>query len=66
MTSEMNDVRAIDCFAPFTKKDIQRAVLTLTETKDNVRLYEHYRFSVIKEVVLATVNLPMWEMAREV
>ena len=37
-----------------------------TETKANVSLYERYGFSVIKEVILAKVNLPMWEMAREV
>jgi GNAT superfamily N-acetyltransferase len=32
-----------------------------TETKDNVRLNDPYGYSVFKEVVLATVNLPMWE-----
>ena len=36
-----------------------------TETEDNVRFYEHYGFTVVKEVVLPIVNLPMWEMARE-
>lgn len=36
-----------------------------TETEENVRLYEHYGFKVIKQVVLKKLGLPMWEMIRE-
>ncbi len=37
-----------------------------TETEDNVRLYERFGFRVIKKVELPLINLPMWEMVREV
>lgn len=40
------------------------AVCLETETDDNVRLYEHFGFEVIKKVTLPLVNLPMWEMVR--
>ncbi len=35
-----------------------------TETEDNVRMYEHLGFRVLKEIELPVVNLPMWEMVR--
>ena len=35
-----------------------------TETESNVSLYEHFGFTVIKKIVLPTINLPMWEMVR--
>lgn len=34
------------------------------ETESNVRMYEHLGFTVVKEIVLPIVNLPMWEMTR--
>jgi ribosomal protein S18 acetylase RimI-like enzyme len=36
-----------------------------TETEGNVRLYEHLGFSVVKEIRLREIDLPMWEMMRE-
>ncbi|MBN2004658.1 MAG: GNAT family N-acetyltransferase [Anaerolineae bacterium] len=35
-----------------------------TETESNVRMYEHLEFTIVKEIVLPTINLPMWEMVR--
>lgn len=35
-----------------------------TQTERNVRLYEHFGFEVVKEMVLPVVALPMWEMVR--
>jgi ribosomal protein S18 acetylase RimI-like enzyme len=37
-----------------------------TETEDNVRMYEHFGFKVIKEITLPIINLPMWELVRDV
>jgi ribosomal protein S18 acetylase RimI-like enzyme len=37
-----------------------------TETEANVSLYEHFGFTVIKEIVLPIIDLPMWEMTRGV
>jgi GNAT superfamily N-acetyltransferase len=37
-----------------------------TETEENVQLYQHFGFSVIKKATLPTIDLPMWEMIREV
>ncbi|MBN2389792.1 MAG: GNAT family N-acetyltransferase [Anaerolineae bacterium] len=36
-----------------------------TETENNVRMYEHLGFVVIKKITLPIINLPMWEMIRE-
>ena len=36
-----------------------------TETNENVRLYQHFGFTVLKEVTLPVIDLPMWEMIRE-
>lgn len=36
-----------------------------TETEDNVSLYQHYGFEVIKKTTLPLIDLPMWEMLRE-
>jgi len=36
-----------------------------TETESNVRMYERFGFVVIKEIVLPIINLPMWEMVRD-
>ena len=35
-----------------------------TETECNVRMYEHFGFRVVKEIVLPIIELPMWEMTR--
>jgi GNAT superfamily N-acetyltransferase len=36
-----------------------------TETEENVRMYEHFGFRLIKKVTLDKLGLPMWEMVRE-
>lgn len=36
-----------------------------TETRENVRMYEHFGFRLIKEITLEKLGLPMWEMVRE-
>jgi len=36
-----------------------------TETEDNVTMYEHFGFRLIKRVTLPILELPMWEMVRE-
>lgn len=33
-----------------------------TETESNQRMYEHFGFTVVKEIILPEVNLPMWEL----
>jgi ribosomal protein S18 acetylase RimI-like enzyme len=35
-----------------------------TETENNVRMYEHFGFEVVKEIILPIINLPMWELTR--
>ncbi|HDQ73030.1 MAG TPA: N-acetyltransferase [Chloroflexi bacterium] len=41
-----------------------RALYLETETESNVHMYEHLGFTVVKQIVLPVVNLPMWEMVR--
>ena len=36
-----------------------------TETGSNVRMYEHLGFTVVKNIMLPIISLPMWEMLRE-
>lgn len=36
-----------------------------TETEANRRMYEHLGFSLLREIVVPVVDLPMWEMLRE-
>ena len=36
-----------------------------TETEDNVKMYEHLGFRLLKRITLPIVDLPMWEMVRE-
>jgi ribosomal protein S18 acetylase RimI-like enzyme len=36
-----------------------------TETEDNVQLYQHLGFSVLKKVTLPLINLPVWEMTKQ-
>jgi ribosomal protein S18 acetylase RimI-like enzyme len=46
----------------------QRADLQLyleTETEENMKMYEHFGFRLLKKITVPIVNLPMWEMVRE-
>ena len=36
-----------------------------TETEDNVKMYERFGFKLVKQITLQTINLPMWEMVRD-
>jgi len=36
-----------------------------TETEENVRMYEHFGFRLLKKITLPIVDLPMWELVRE-
>ena len=36
-----------------------------TETEENVKMYEHFGFRLLKRITLPIVDLPMWEMVRE-
>ena len=36
-----------------------------TETEENVKMYEHFGFKLLKRITLPAVELPMWEMARK-
>jgi ribosomal protein S18 acetylase RimI-like enzyme len=36
-----------------------------TETEENVKMYEHFGFRLLKKITLPVVDLPMWEMVRE-
>ncbi len=36
-----------------------------TETEENVQMYEHFGFRLLKNITLPIVDLPMWEMVRE-
>jgi GNAT superfamily N-acetyltransferase len=36
-----------------------------TETEENVNMYEHFGFHLLKKSILPIVNLPLWEMVRE-
>jgi ribosomal protein S18 acetylase RimI-like enzyme len=36
-----------------------------TETENNVEMYEHFGFRLLKKITLPIVDLPMWEMARK-
>jgi ribosomal protein S18 acetylase RimI-like enzyme len=36
-----------------------------TETEENVKMYEHFGFGLLKKITLPIVNLPMWEMVRK-
>jgi len=35
-----------------------------TETEENVEMYEHFGFKLLKKITLPIVDLPMWEMVR--
>ena len=36
-----------------------------TETEENVNMYKHFGFQLLKKSTLPIVNLPLWEMVRE-
>ena len=36
-----------------------------TETEENVKMYEHFEFCLLKKITLPIVDLPMWEMVRK-
>ena len=36
-----------------------------TELEENVKMYEHFGFKLLKRITLPIVDLPMWEMVRE-
>jgi ribosomal protein S18 acetylase RimI-like enzyme len=36
-----------------------------TEAEENVRMYEHFGFRLLKRITLPMVDLPMWEMVKE-
>jgi len=41
-----------------------KAIFLETDTRENVKLYQHYGFTVVKEIILPELEIPMWEMAR--
>lgn len=44
----------------------ERQLYLETETEENVQFYQGFGFEVIKKIELPMINLPMWEMVREV
>ena len=42
-----------------------KSIYLETEIEQNVRLYEKFGFSTVKQITLPIVNHPMWEMERE-
>ena len=36
-----------------------------TEAEENVKMYEHFGFKLLKKITLPVVDLPMWEMTRK-
>ena len=36
-----------------------------TEVEENVKMYEHFGFRLLKRITLPIVDLPMWEMVRK-
>jgi len=36
-----------------------------TELEENVKMYEHFEFRLLKRITLPIVDLPMWEMVRK-
>lgn len=36
-----------------------------TETEENVKMYEHFGFKLLKKITLPIIELPMWEMVKE-
>jgi hypothetical protein len=46
-------------------EQVKRPIYLETETEKNVRMYERFGFTVVKQITLPVINLPMWEMVRE-
>ncbi len=42
----------------------KKAIFLETDTADNVKLYEYYGFSVLKELNIPGLEIPLWTMAR--
>ena len=36
-----------------------------TETVENVQMYEHFGFKIVKKITIPEINCPIWEMLRE-
>lgn len=50
-------------------KEAERTARSLyleTEIESNVRMYERFGFVVVREITLPIINLPMWEMVKNV
>jgi len=43
-----------------------RSLYLETETEDNVCMYERFGFVIVREITLPIINLPMWEMVKNV
>jgi len=56
--------KLIDTAIEKSEREAQHLYLE-TETEENVRMYKHFGFNLLKRITLAMVDLPMWEMARE-
>jgi len=42
----------------------KRSIYLETETEENVKMYEHFGFSVVRKITLPVIDVPMWEMVR--
>jgi len=52
--------------AAIEKSQLENLQLYLeTETEENMKMYEHFGFRLLKRITLPIVNLPMWEMVKE-
>ena len=52
--------------AAIEKSERERLPLYLeTETEENVKMYEHFGFRLLKKITLPMIDLPIWEMARK-
>lgn len=43
-------------------KNEGKAIYLETDTADNVKLYEYYGLTVLKEIIIPDLNTPMWTM----
>ena len=52
--------------AAIEKSESERLQLYLeTETEENVQMYEHFGFRLLKRVTLPIIDYPLWEMVKE-
>jgi len=56
--------KLIDTAIEKSEREAQHLYLE-TETEENVRMYEHFGFKLLKRITLPIVGLPMWEMVKE-